>query len=133
MLVVVLGRVEHHFDHAFNMPVGWHESPDVDSEPTRNRRADLLAVEHLAFDFAGLQNVLRQRLEHGLIAKREAQTLHVADQSALPVADGSQGLKQSLLCPSEARPILLFVDISHLVFSASFAENIAPNLRTRQG
>ncbi len=36
-LRIMLGRIEHHLDHAFSVTVGWCEAADIDAEPARDR------------------------------------------------------------------------------------------------
>jgi hypothetical protein len=110
-LAIVLCRVEHHFDHALDIPVGRRQRPDVDAEAAGDRGAHLVLVQELAFDFRGLEDILRQRLEHGLFLQAETQGLHASDKPPLPVADSRQRCCNRLIFPAEPGPISVFVDV----------------------
>ena len=95
-LVEVLRRVEHHFDHAFHIAVGGRQRSDVHSEAARNRGANLILIKDFSFDFAGLEHVLREGLEHRFIAERKSKALHAANQSPLAMPDTGQPIGQCL-------------------------------------
>ena len=63
--IETLGGVEHHFHHAFDVPVGRFQAADVDAETARERRAHLVGVEGLALDLAALQDVGGEREKNG--------------------------------------------------------------------
>ena len=96
---ILLGRVEHHLDDAFDIAVGGRQRADVHAQPAGDRGAHLIRVEDLTFDLARLEDILGQGLEHGLAAQREAKRLHAADQPALPVTHGGKRLPG--LCASQ--------------------------------
>src|SRR4051812_517922 len=56
-LLVVARRIEHHFDHAFDVSVGGLESTDVHAKAAGERGSNLLGIEFLTLNFAGLENV----------------------------------------------------------------------------
>ena len=93
--LIVLRGVEHHLDDALDIAIGGRQGADVHAEAARDRGADLLAIEHFAFDLARLEDVLGQRREHGLGAQRKAERFHAPDQPPLVVADGGQLLATS--------------------------------------
>ncbi len=62
------------------------------TEATRNRGPDLFGVQFFALDFTALEHVRRECLQHRLLAEVESEGFHVADQPALPVADGGKRL-----------------------------------------
>jgi hypothetical protein len=114
-LVVVLCRVEHHLHNAFDVTVRRLQPADVDSEPTRDRRANLIGVKLLAFDLAALHHVLGERAEKGLLSQPEAERLHLAAQAPLQVPGCSQRGRQASLIPTELGPVRKLMDIaSHL-------------------
>ena len=49
---IALRRIEHHLDDAFDITVGGSQPADIHAEAARDRRAHLLPVENLAFNFA---------------------------------------------------------------------------------
>ena len=110
-LVVVLRRVQHHLDDAFDVTVRRLQPADIDSEPTRDRRADLVGVQLLAFDLAALQHVFGERAENGLLSDPEAERLHLADQAPLQVPGCSQRGRQPSVIPTELGPVRKLMDI----------------------
>ena len=94
-LLVVARGVEHHLDDALDMAVGGLQPADVHAETAGDRGADLLGVQLLAFDLAGLEHVRGQGLQDGLLLEMEAKGLHVADQAALLVADARRAAPPS--------------------------------------
>src|SRR5215471_16705699 len=68
-LVIFLGRVEHHFDNAFDVSVCRRERPDVDAETAGDRGTNLIAIEDFTLDLTGLEDILGERVEHSLIAE----------------------------------------------------------------
>jgi hypothetical protein len=108
---IVLGRVEHHLDDALDSSVHRRKRSDVHAEPPRNRGADLLAIESLAFDLARLQNLFGQRLQGGLRAERKAEAFHSTNQPPLVMPNRRQRHGEGLLAPSKAGPISKLMDI----------------------
>lgn len=82
-LGVVLGGIQHHVDHAVHMPVGGCQRADVHAQAPGDRRPDGGLVQRFAFDGAGGDDFLCQRLQRGLVALREAYAGHAAGQMAL--------------------------------------------------
>ena len=107
----VLGGVEHHLDHAFDISVGRRECADVHAEPPRDRGSDLFAVELFALDFARFQNFFGQGLQHGFGAELESEALHAPDEAALVMAYRREGCGECLMVPPKIRPMGEFVDI----------------------
>jgi hypothetical protein len=110
-LVVVLRRVQHHLHDAFDVTVCRSQPADIHPEPTRDRRADLIGVQLLAFDFAALQHVFGERAENGLLSDPEAERLHLADKAPLQVPGYSQRGRQTSVIPTELRPVRKIMDI----------------------
>ena len=69
------------------MAIGWHEPADIHAEAPGQRRAYLISIEHLALDFARLDDFFRKRAQGRFGTQREAKAFHASDQPALPVAD----------------------------------------------
>jgi hypothetical protein len=105
-LVISLGGIEHHLDHAFDVPIGRRERANVDPETPSDRRADLLLIQHFALDLAGFQYVLGQRHEHSFGSKIEIKGFHSPDQPTLAMTHGRKALGDQLFLPSEIRPSL---------------------------
>ena len=53
-------------------------------------------------------------MQDGLLTEVEAEGFHVADEPALPVADGGQRFGKALPIPVKAGPVVQFVDIHSL-------------------
>src|SRR2546425_3127628 len=87
-LVIVASSVEHHFNDAVDIAVCGLECADIHTEAARNRGPNLFSIQLLSLDFAAFEYVGGQGLQYGFLAQVETKSLHVADQSALPVADG---------------------------------------------
>jgi hypothetical protein len=65
---------------------------DVEAEPTRVRRADLIGVELLAFDLAALHHILGERAKNGLLPQPGTERVHLADHAPLQVPTRCQRL-----------------------------------------
>ena len=111
---VVLGCIEHHLDHALDVAVGRNQATDIHAQPARDRGAHLIRVEDLAFDLAGLEDILGQRGEHGLVAQGKA------ERSMRPISRpcrwrtaASLVARRSSL-PPDGRPVISFMDIGHI-------------------
>jgi hypothetical protein len=63
--IAVLRRVEHHLHDALHVPVSSPEPANVETEPARDRRANLIGIERLTFDRAALDHVFGERAEDG--------------------------------------------------------------------
>lgn len=110
-LLVALGGVQHHLDHALDVAVGRRQSSDVYAQATGDGGADLVLVQDFAFDLAGLEHVLGQCLQHGLGPQVEPHALHAAEQAALAVANGRKLIGESSHLPVESGPSLKIVDV----------------------
>ena len=106
-----LRRIEHHLDDALDLAIGCHAAGHLDAQPPGDGGTHLVAIEVLAFDLAGLQDVQRQRPQLRLFLKREAKPFHPAQEAALPVPDVCQACGQSLLVPSEMGPVGPLVNV----------------------
>ncbi len=60
------------------------------TETTGKRGANLLNVQRLPFDIAGLKHILGKRLERRFLSKVETQRRHAAKKTSLPIPYGSQ-------------------------------------------
>ena len=144
-----VGRgVEHHLDHAFDVPIDRSYCADVHAQTPGDGRAHGFDVQHFAFDFAGLDYVLGQGGETSLIAQRQPHVGQAAQQHALGAADlgqrpGQRGQVVAPVGPVVGLPdVVLFsavhAEIKHPIrrkgksFSASYAANVAANRRIRQ-
>jgi hypothetical protein len=109
----LLSGVHHHRDNAFDVTVRRNECADIHSEPARDRRAHLIVVKDFALDLAGLDHVLGQGLQDGLIAQRKPERFHMADQPPLPMPDRGEGFRYGILIPAELGPVGQLVDVGH--------------------
>jgi hypothetical protein len=66
------GGVEHHLDHALDVPVDRRQCANVHTESTGDRRSHRCGVEPLAFDFAGFKDVLGECGKAGLVTQGHA-------------------------------------------------------------
>ena len=126
---VVPGSVEGHVDNAVDVAVRRRQTAGIQAEAACNRRAHPVRGENFAFDLARFHNVFRERAQNGLVAEREPQRLHPAEQFSLSVAGGREGFGKPGYILLEPRPFRLLPDI-HGIFSAIIAENIGHNLRS---
>ena len=108
----VLGGIEHHLDHALDIPVGGLRSPGIKPEASGDGRAHLFGIELLALDLAGLQDVQRQRVKLSLLLQGKAKPLHPAQQPPLAVADLRQRGGKGILVPVKPRPVrtLMYIE-----------------------
>jgi hypothetical protein len=74
-------------------------------------RFTLLVFPGITLDFAGIEYILREGLEHGLTAQRKTQRLDTPDQPPLPVAHGYKPLCQGFLIPVEVRPVRQLMNV----------------------
>ncbi len=75
-ILIVLGGVEHHFDHAVDVAGGGWEPGVFKAKVSGDRRTHLLGVQPFAFDLARFGDVLDQDLKDGLLPYFEAQRGH---------------------------------------------------------
>ena len=86
-------------------------TPDIYPEMPGKRGANLLRVQRLPFDVAGLKNILGKRPEHRFLSKVGIQRRHAANETPLPIPYGSQQVGQCFLIPVKARPIGALMEI----------------------
>ena len=103
--------VHHHLDDALYVAVDVPEAADVHTEAAGDRRAYLLPVESLPFDFAALEYVLCKGFERGFLSEIETKGLHAANETALSIPDVSQRPGQAALVPMEIGPVGMLVDV----------------------
>lgn len=82
---MLLGGVQHHFDHAFDVAVGGSERTDIHPETAGDRGFHLFPVEQFALDFARLDDLLSKALKVRLGSQLKAERLHAADEPSLHV------------------------------------------------
>ena len=70
------------------------------------RRANLVPVKNLAFDFARLDHFFRKRAQRCLGAQLEAKALHATDQTPLAMTNGRNEFREPGSIPPKARPPL---------------------------
>jgi hypothetical protein len=100
-----MGGIERHFHNAFNIAVCRDCTGDVHAEPPGDRRPYLVGIQVFTFDFTGLQDIKGEGLKFRLSLEKEAEALHAAQQTALPVADVGKRLSDSSLSPVKSRPV----------------------------
>ncbi len=110
-LIVVTGRVEHHFDDALNISINCFQAAYVHSQSASNRRANLFGIEFFPFDLAALDDIGGKRPQQGFLAELKPEALHAAQQTTLFVANPRQRLRDGLAVPVKFRPIRECVDI----------------------
>ena len=108
---VFLRGVENHVDDPVDMTVRRRKPTNVQPETARQRRTDLIAIENLAFDLTGLDDLFGERLQRGLVAQPQPQRLHAANQPALLVAHRRERRDEVFLAPAKPGPVLVLVDI----------------------
>jgi hypothetical protein len=69
------------------------------------------SVLRCPLNFAAPEHVGREGLKNRLLAELESDGFRMANQSALPMADGGKRFGQPLSVPGQWGPILTFVDI----------------------
>jgi hypothetical protein len=67
--MAVGGGIEHHLDHAFDVAIHRGQRADVHAQPAGDGGAHGFDIELLALDLAGLDHVLGERREAGLVAQ----------------------------------------------------------------
>ena len=108
-------RVEHHFDHAFDMTIRRREPADVHAEATGERRARLIGIELLAFNLTRLEDVLGERAEErasSLMVKPSASMWPVRRPCLCWAREsGISGNREGLVVPLEPRPVRQLMNI----------------------
>jgi hypothetical protein len=110
-LFVIARGIQHHLHHALDVPVGWRQSADVDSQLPLNRRPDLVRIQSFAFDLTRLNDFRSQGLQHCVLLKRKPERFHSPEQPALLVPYGNQRVGQLRGIPPEIRPIGQLMDV----------------------
>lgn len=67
-LLILARSVQHDVNNALDVAVDRRQRPDVDTKTTRDRRSNLLSIQVFTFDFARLDNILGESLEHRLFS-----------------------------------------------------------------
>ena len=114
------GGVEHHVDDALDVTVHRRDRTDVHTEAPCDGRAHRCHVQHFALDLAGLDHVLGQRRQAGLIAQRHADIGQAAEQHPLGTAGFGQRPGQGRQVVAPVRPVGGLPDVA--LFSAVHAE-----------
>jgi len=128
---LAVGRgIQHHLDHALNVPIDRGQGADVHAQPARDGRAHGFDVELLALDLAGLDHVLGERREARLIAQRHADVGQAPHQESLGTTDLGHGPGQSSQVEAPVRPVASLPDV--VVIAAIHAEIMRHNLRIRK-
>jgi hypothetical protein len=107
----MLGRIEHHLDDAFNIPIGRGQSADIDAKTVCNRGTDLTTVKHFTFDFTRFEDIFGQGFENCFRPQLKAKRLHPSDEASLLVADFPKMFSEALRLPGEAGPVRTVVDV----------------------
>jgi hypothetical protein len=107
----MLGRIEHHFDDAFDIPFGSSQSTDFDAETAGDRGSHLAAVEHLTFDLTRFEDIFGQCFENGFCPQLKAERFHPPHEVSLLETDLAKTLSEALRLPSEAGPIRALVKV----------------------
>ena len=80
-------------------------------ETAGKRRANLLNVQRLPCDIAGLKHILGKRPKRRFLSKVGTQRRHAAKKTPLPIPYGSQQVGQCLLIPVEQGPIRALMQV----------------------
>jgi hypothetical protein len=107
----MLGRIEHHLDDAFDIPIGRSQSTDIDAETACNRGPDLTTIKHLTFDLTRFEDIVGQGFENGFRPQLEAERFHPSDEASLLVADFPKMFSEALRLPGKARPVRMVVNV----------------------
>ncbi len=107
-------RLKFDLHDAIHLPPGNREARRIETEPTRDGRADLVGVEVPPFDRRGLDDLIGQGGEVRLLLQREPQGLHLPQVPSLAVPDFGQRTGEGSGVPGELRPFGQFVDPGHI-------------------
>jgi len=122
-----LAGVEHHLDHALDMPIHRRQGADVHTQTARDARTHGLDVEPFALNFAGLDHVRGQGREARLVALWPADVSQAPHQQTLGTADLGHGSGQRRQVVAPLGPVVSLPDV--LVIAAVHAEIIGRILR----
>ena len=98
------GGVEHHLDHAVDVPIRRRQRADVQAQPAGDGRTHRFGVELLALDLAGLDDILGQHPQGGRVALRQAHVAPCARAVPLGSVHGSERSGQDGEVVAQARP-----------------------------
>ena len=127
---LAVGRgIQHHLDHALDVPIDRCKRADVHAQPAGDGRAHGFDVELLALDLAGLDHILGERRETGLIAQRHADIGQAAHQEPLSTTDLGHRSSQSCQVEAPGRPVAGLPDV--FAITAIHAEIVGQILRMR--
>jgi len=89
---LAVGRgIQHHLDHALDVPIDRRKRADVHAQPARDGRAHGFDVELLALDLTGLDHVLGERREARLVTQSHADVSKAPHQQPLGTTDLGHG------------------------------------------
>ena len=92
--LTVGGGIEHHLHHAIGLAIRGCQRPDIHPQTPREGRAHRGDIELLALDLTGLDDVIGQGVQAGLVAAGHANIGQPAQQQPLGPADLRQGARQ---------------------------------------
>ena len=110
-LVESLCGIEHHLHDAVHEAIGRLQAADVHAQAASHGRADLIGIEPLALNLAGLQDVIRQGAENRFPDSAKTERLHFAGQAPLKVPGRRQGHCKAIEIPPELRPVRKLMDV----------------------
>jgi hypothetical protein len=116
-MIVMPGRIEHHFHNTVHMTVHWRRRADIQSQSARNGGAHLFAVQLLALNLAGLDHIPGKRCQPGLVTQLEAEGFHSPDQPPLVMSHPGQRRCQPPCIESPRGPIAVLPNIGGHFFS----------------
>jgi hypothetical protein len=93
------------------MTIGGRQAADVHPESSCDRRPHLAGIELLALDLTALQDIIGKGAEDSFLFDLETKRLHLAKQAPLQMPDCSQRHRQTLVVPTECRPVIELMDI----------------------
>ena len=125
--MTVGGGIEHHLDHAFDVPIHRGQGADVHAQTTGDGGAHGFDIELLTLDLAGLDHVLGEHRKARLIAQRHAHVGQAPHQESLGTTDFSHGTSQCRQVDAPVRPIAGLPDV--FTITAIHAEIMSCNLR----
>lgn len=108
---IMLHGIHHHLHHTLRIMVGHRQALIFQAQLASHGRTHTIPVQVLALYLCRMHDFQSQGVEHGLVLLLEAEHRYPAQQLSPQHIHFCQGVAETSIVPSHARPILLLPNI----------------------